>query len=174
MNIRESIIEDRSNDNIWRIARYIVENPKELESLWVLITDLEDANLRMRAAWALGKVVESKPKLLNSLYSRSIDLLKGDIDHGVRRSLLRSIQCTVIPEEYYIVLFDMCSLYIANPKEPVAIRMFSMKINKQIVKAIPDLAPEYLALMESIEESVTTTGLRNIYGKVLRWLKSQS
>ena len=173
MNIEASILADRSNENIWKIAHYIVDHPEHLESLWLLITEHSDTNIRMRAAWALGKIVEVDEKLLGSLVDRVVKELQKELTHGVKRSLLRSLAYSTIPERHYIVLFDKCCQFIGDTKEPVAIRMFSMKICRQIVEKIPELSRELKELLDSISDTITTSGMHNIYSKTLLWLQSK-
>ena len=166
MNILESIEKDRSKDNIWKVAYYILENPNKLEELWSIIED-GDSQMEMRASWALSKVVERDATKLDSLFNRMLNRLESTSNEGLRRNLLRSIYFSNLKKENFTVLFDLACKFVVDPCEPVAVRMFSMRIAHKIVLSVPELSSEFLQILESIEESITTSGLRSAYVNVI-------
>ena len=167
MNIEESIIEDRSNENIWRIAYYVLGNPKEIIRLWGLI-EQKSIQMQMRASWVLTKVIEKDSSRLDGLMIEILSTLDLTTNNGLKRNLLRSIYYSELKEEYYSLLFDLTCRFISSPSEPIAVRMFSMRIAYRIVELVPELLQEYIQVMESIASSVTSSGLRNAYAELLR------
>jgi hypothetical protein len=166
MNIKDAILEDRSNESIWRIAYYVLENPLELNNLWGLI-EQGSSQMQMRASWVLTKVIEKDSSMLGSLFGVVLSTLGSTENSGLKRNLLRSIYYADFYEKDYSILFDLACGILSNPSEPIAVRMFSMRIAYRVVILVPELAQEYLKLLKSVEGSITSPGLRNAYVELI-------
>lgn len=166
MNIMDSIIQDRSNENIWRIAYYVLENPIERSALWCLI-EQGSIQMQMRASWVLTKVVEKDSSMLDGLFILVLSTLGSTENSGLKRNLLRSIYYADFYENDYSILFDLTCGILSNPSEPIAVRMFSMRIAYRIVVLVPELAQEYVRLMKSVEGSIISPGLKNAYTELI-------
>jgi len=167
MDIEESILRYRSNENIWEIAHFVLNNPEEMETIWGLIENGSE-QMQMRASWVLGKVIEKNATLLGLSMERLLDKLGSSKNDGLKRNLLRSVYFSEIKNQYYSILFDLACRFVLNPSEPIAVRMFSMRIANRIVVQVPELSQELLQVLESISGTVNTPGLRNAYLNVLK------
>ena len=170
MNIEESIFRDRSNDNIKKIASYILDNPNKLKALWFLIKE-GSSSMQMRASWVLTKAVEKNVSLLDSYEDALIDLITSTNNLGLKRNLLRSVYHSKLHGKNYSILFDLGCCEFANPNNPVAVRMFSLRVANKIVHIIPELKDELVVLMESNLGSIQTSGLKSAYKDIYNQLK---
>jgi len=92
-------------------------------------------------------------------------------DKSVIRNLLGIVYEyieNISDEEQQGKIVDLCFNWL-NPKEPIALRYYSMKIIFCLTKKYPELIPEFAAILENtlIDGS---TGLKNQSNKLLRKL----
>ena len=149
MTLQELLLGEISKRHTSEIARVAVENPKILDELWILSIS-NDEPVNWRAAWVIKRIWEQNPPLVSPLIDKMIinlPLLKKD---GVKREFLRIIQEYPLPEneEKLGILLNTCFDWLAEPAEPIAVKIHSMTILFKIQKVIPDIKEELITTIE--------------------------
>lgn len=171
MDIRASLLADRSKANIQRIAYYIGEDAKRFEELVQLFL-ADTLIVTQRASWIISHCLDQHPQLVEP-YIESFwkNLLQGQND-TITRNTLRIFQDYPIPKNTQGIAASLCFDYLANPNTAVAIRVFSMSVLYNISREEPDLLPE-LAIL--IEEGMPhgSAGFRSRGKKILKAIKAR-
>lgn len=165
MFLEESIASDRSKENMERIASYVLDHPNELSCLWSLMVHGDDS-MKMRSAWAFGKVIELTGELFNPFMKDSLELVLQCNHDGLKRNLMRSFFYAPLNEEVLTPLFDLSNTLLMDGKETTAVRMFSMRTAFRIVQRYPELAQEFQQVLDKAGESIHSAGIRNSFSKI--------
>jgi hypothetical protein len=72
---------------------------------------------------------------------------KQDAHVAVKRNIMRLLQDIEIPKQLYGTLTDKC-FTLMDPKETIAVRVFSMSVLASIAKQEPDLKRELRIVIE--------------------------
>ena len=72
---------------------------------------------------------------------------KKDAHVAVKRNIMRLLQDIEIPQQLYGTLTDKC-FTLLDPKETIAVRVFSMTVLANIAKQEPDLKKELSIVIE--------------------------
>ena len=131
--------------------------------------------LPQRAAWTFGHCVDEKPSLLLPILDEAVDHLLNHSDEqhvAVRRNLLRSLSLANCLPEDAGHLFDRCLLWIGDPSQSAAIRVYAMEIAGRIAKPYPELCDEVIAAIESNVKDATMA-FRSRARKVLGELRKE-
>jgi hypothetical protein len=139
--------------------------------LWAFaLSDEEPVN--WRAAWVIKGIHENKPKLVEPLIHEMIQALPNLEKEGVKREFLRMILEYPLPEDEEMlgVLLDSCFQWLANPPEPIAIKVHCMTILFEISKVIPEIKQELITTIEvAMQEG--SAGIVNRGGKTIKALR---
>ncbi len=151
MNIREALLKEHSRQQAEFIAKYVIENPENLNEL----IDFFLANeylISQRAAYSVSIIGQWQPKLIFPYFEILVNnLTKKGIHDAVKRATLRIFEKNAFPENLEGIIADTCFKFMKNQLEPVAIKAFSMTILEKIVDKYPELR---LELIEVIENSM--------------------
>ncbi|MFT3705018.1 MAG: hypothetical protein QM802_21810 [Agriterribacter sp.] len=77
-----------------------------------------------------------------------VQLKKPGIHNAVKRNTVRLLQDIPIPETLQGEVMDICFTFIADPKEAVAVKAFSITILDNLSKQYPEIIPEMKLLLE--------------------------
>jgi len=149
MDIRAELLQGYSKEGTQRIADYIGADAERLE--YVLQLFLNDENrVVQRASWVLSVCAEKHPELIMPHLEVLVkNLRQPKLHNAVKRNTVRILQDVDIPENLWGEVADICFQYLADPKEAVAVRVFSMTVLLQICQKVPELMNE---LQLTIEE----------------------
>lgn len=173
MDLRTAILSENSKTNIVRLSSWAGRDRVRIGELVQLFLS-EDYKVVQRAAWILSEVAmqaeeEIRP-YIGALLGRCRD---SGIPVAVKRNVTRILQRIAIPEEHHAAAMNLCFELLADPRETVAVRCFSMGILAGLCSPYPELKQELRSLIESaLEQEELTPAFRNKSGKVLRQLKS--
>ncbi len=140
-----------SRANRDRIARWVGTDTLRLTQLMkvYLRGDTRDAQL---AAGVLFCCLEEHPGMLVPWLAKVVARMdEPDIHPAVRRVAVRALMEVDIPDNLKGRVVDSCFRYLADPDQPVAIRVFSMATLARIAENEPDLWHE---LRQTIETSL--------------------
>lgn len=170
MDLKKELLKEHSKEQANKIAFWALNSNENLE---VLINVFLTANYRVtqRAAWPLGIVGEKYFALIKPYLGVLINnLTKENLHDAVKRNTIRFLQDVELPEEHMGLLADICMGYLANPKEAVAVKVFSMSVLLSITKIHPGLKNELKLLIEDqIEDG--TAGFQSRGKRVLKALE---
>lgn len=151
-----------------RIIQRIGDDPMAFDELVRLFLH-DEKHVAQRAAWPLGYCLEAHPEWaqphLTALLS---NLKKPGIHDAVKRNTVRALQTVPIPEQLAGEAAELLSHYIADPRQPLAVRCFSMTAFFNLAKNEPDLLEELRLIIEDILANETAGSLQARGKRVLK------
>jgi len=166
MNIRESLLEVHSKAQAEKICDYVGDDPEKFAELMKFLMG-PVYRLSQRAAWPVSYCVQRHPKLIGPYWGKLAHQLEREDAHvAVRRNVARLLQFVEIPKRYQGRIFDACYNLLADPEEPVAVRVFAMTVAANIAKDRPELLEE-LRLVATEHPEVMTACFRSRARRVL-------
>lgn len=164
--IKELLEAEHSKAQTMHIVEYIGSSSQRFEALMQLFFS-DKWLLNQRAAWPLPIIVKKTPLLIYPYLKRLISNLENPSHNAVVRNTVRLLQDIPIPEELQGQVINICMKLLADPKEPVANRVFSMTVVYNISKKWPDLQNELYLLIESQMEN-ESAGFKSRGRKILK------
>ncbi len=148
MDIRAALVEEHSKAQAIRIRDYIGDNQERFDVLLDLFLN-DNTRITQRSAYTLGMSAELYPQLIEPHLETLVKNLTNENLHvAVKRNTLRILQDIDLSEDLMGIAADVCFDYLGNPKEAVAVRVFSMTVLYNICVKEPDLAGELRYLIE--------------------------
>lgn len=137
----------QSKAKVLKAIAYIDNSPAKFKQF---MREFMTADLRgsQNLAWLIGTMADQNPKILVPYYTDFITKLEKPCHAAVKRNLLRAISKNKIPEKYAGRLASLCFDWLDDPKEPIAVRVFSMIILHEICLLEPDLSLELIPILE--------------------------
>lgn len=170
MDLKAAILKEHSKAQALLIRDYIGNNQVLFDELMTHFFSNE-YRITQRAAWIVNHCVEKYPFLINSHLERMVhNLARPKLHDAVKRNTVRILQSVDLPEELLGPLVDYCFKFLLDPKEAVAIRVFSMQILYNICKKEPELADELRIVIEEFMPH-GTAGFRSRGKKILKGLQ---
>jgi hypothetical protein len=148
MDIKKELLKAHSLSQTNKVVRYIGNDEARFAELIRIFLD-GPYRLTQRAAWPLSVTVENHPELVEKHLKSLLDFLsKKDIHDAVKRNVLRLLQFIELPARSHGKLAELCFGYLADRKEPIAIRVFAMSVLTRLAKKHPALKTELTVLIE--------------------------
>ena len=123
-----------------------------------------------RAAWPLSYSVERHPDLIKPHLRPIIKNLKTPgLPDSVKRNTLRFLQFIDVPASLHGTVLNACYGFLANKKEPIAVRVFAMSVLGNIAKAHPELRKELRIIIKD-QLPYATPGFASRARKVMKFL----
>lgn len=166
MIIRDELLKAHSKEQATKIADHIGDDTKKFDEL---IKNMLGPVYRVsqRAAWPVSICIERYPELVKPYFNVLIKELEKEDSHvAVRRNVARLLQFVEIPKRCEGRVFDACYNLLANPHQPVAVRVFSMTVAAKVAKDSPELLDE-LRLVAKKYPQVATAGFRSRAKRIL-------
>ncbi|HTH51299.1 MAG TPA: hypothetical protein VL501_05170 [Pyrinomonadaceae bacterium] len=167
MDLRDAILAEHSKEQAKKIVEWVgADEDRFAELMRLFLTDVY--RVTQRAGWPLGDAVKLRPHLIQPYFPQLLKQVERDDVHiAVKRNVVRLLQFVEIPTRYEGRIFDVCYRLLDDPKEPVAVRVFSMTVAARIEKNSPELLDE-LRLVATKYPDVMTPGfrarLRHVFG----------
>lgn len=133
------------------IAGECINSPELLKALIDGISYENDYKLAAKASWILTKVCDFSNQTLNTHAGILVDFLVKAKHQPVLRSLCRVLASLDIPESKQGILFEFSYQIALSPKNDVAVRVYSLRILKNIVTIYPELQFEFNQLLELLK-----------------------
>jgi hypothetical protein len=172
MTLEELLSREQSRANTDQIVEIISQRPELFYDLWRIFS-LNKNPVSRRAAWVIDILTETNNLLQSSHLMAMISMLPSFKADGLKRHSLRMLERNNLPEAKMGELVSLCFQYLENPKESVAVKMFSLKILNKLAQNEPDICSEVIDIIEmQMEES--TPGFRSIGKKVIKNLQKVS
>ena len=167
MDLRSEILAEHSKHQARRIVEWIDTDADRFAELMRLFLS-DTYRVTQRAGWPLSDCVKLHPALIKPYFSQLLKQIERDDVHiAVRRNVVRLLQFVEIPKRYEGRIFDACYALLNDPKEPVAVRVFSMTVAANIARNSPELLEE-LHLVATKYPDMMTPGfrarLRHVFG----------
>jgi len=170
MNLVDEILKEHSKKQKDKIVSYVGNDRKRFAQL-VDVFLQGPYRVTQRAAWSLSNCIEKYPDLLKPHFKKILGQLSNDNIHdSVKRNILRTLQFVRVPKAHQGVITNLCFGFLADTKEPIAIRVFAMTVLANIAKEVPELKNELIPLIED-QLPYASAGFLSRGGKVLKQLK---
>lgn len=148
MDLRASLLKEHSKKQCESIVRYIGKDQKRFDMLMDIFFN-DEYRIVQRAAWPLSYSVAVHPELVKKHLKKIIlNLKKPGIHNAVKRNTIRLLQAVEIPAFLHGEIMDICFQYIADPKEMVAVKAFSLTVLANLAKQYPEIIPELKLTIE--------------------------
>lgn len=168
MDLRTEILKGHSKEHAGKIARWIGNNPARLAQLIDLFLH-DEYRVVQRAAWIINLVAEKHSALvmphLPAMIARTQE---PGIPVAVKRNVVRILQHVTIPEALHGDVMNICFDFLADVKETVAVRCFSMTVLGNLAKNYPEIKQELRMVIEDQLEAGCTAGFRSRAVKTLK------
>lgn len=165
--LTEALLAEHSKAQIMRIVHWIGADADRLAALMDIFLG-DEYRLTQRSAWAVRYVGEKHPGLITPYYPVLLEAIdRKPVHDAVKRNTLNVFESVEIPAKYYDTLADHCFQYLADPKEPIAIRCASMTVLDKICRNIPELKGELRLLLEEQLE-FESAGFRSRAKRILQ------
>jgi hypothetical protein len=147
MDIKKVLLKEHTSRNALKIVNYIGDNPARFNLLVQVLLE-GPYKVSQRASWPLSICIEHHPELIKPHLGTILKILDNRTVHdAVRRNIVRLLQFIEIPRRYYGKVWSSC-YQLMDPKQPIAVRVFSMTVLATIAAKEPDLKNELLLLIE--------------------------
>jgi len=155
MDICEALLAEHSKEQTAKIVEYVGDDPERFAELMRLFLG-SVYRVSQRAAWPVSYCIERHPDLVKPYFNVLIKQLERDDAHvAVRRNVARLFQYVEIPKRYQGRIFDACYNLLADPAEPVAVRVFSMTVAAKVAKDSPELLDELRLIAKKYPQAAT-------------------
>ncbi len=148
MNLVATLLKEHSKTQCNKIVKYVGTDARRFSNL-VAVFLSGPYRVTQRAAWPLSCCVERHPELIKPHLKRIIkNLIRPGLHDSVKRNTVRLMQFIDIPRSLQGAAASICFEMFQNPKEPIAVRVFSMSVLSRIAKVEPALEKELKILIE--------------------------
>ncbi len=154
MNLREEILKEHSRKQAEKIAGWIGNNKKRFSRLVDLFLH-DEYRVAQRSAYPLMLLADKHPRLAEEYIPGMVKKLYDNSAHpAVRRNVMRTLQLVKIPSRNQAEVFDFCIRYLRDPKEPIAVKCYSIIVLVKLVKLHPELKHEAgLVISQALKNS---------------------
>jgi hypothetical protein len=161
MQLRSEILKEHSKKQSIKIAAWIGNNEQRFAELLQLFLN-DEYPVVQRAAWALNLVAENHPGLIEPQLETIIHkMTEAGAPVAVKRNVIRLLQFVPIPEELHGTVMNACFELLADPKETIAVRVFSMTVLANLAKIYPDIKQELKAIVNDVLEQGASAGFKS-------------
>lgn len=149
-----------------RIVQQVGNDRSAFDALMQVFLN-DEYRVVQRAAWAIGYCLEAHPSWAAEYLPALLANLKNPAHDAVKRNIVRALQQITIPDTLAGEAADILFQFVGDPKEPVAVRCFSMTALFNLCQDEPDLLAELRLILEDVLENEGTGGLLARGRKVL-------
>jgi hypothetical protein len=160
VNLKERL-QDRNLKWNWdEIAGFIIQHPEMINELIDFSFHGEKIE-KQNAAAVIGKICDQNKAFLTPYLETLFHHLETNPIDAVKRSTIRILQFTDIPESIEGELFDLALSYITSLDELIAVKAFAMTVARRICEKYPELSNELIPIVETIQKEKISSGMTN-------------
>jgi hypothetical protein len=156
-----------------QIVDAVGDNPEYFKTILDLCFN-EGYPIAMRAGRAVALCNEKYPSLIVPYLDQLVKKVAASKIDGVKRGILKTFCESVDLNNFTNLgeLVDLCFHWLANPKESIAIRYYSMQILYKTCLIEPELKNELIPILENLTFE-TSAGIVSQAKKLLKQLKKR-
>lgn len=167
-SLRDDLLQEHSKAQTMRIVHRIGNDRAAFDELMQCFLN-DETRVVQRAAWAVSYCLEVHPDWTVACLPQLLQNLHSPALHdAVKRNTVRALQHIEIPEALAGEAVEILFKFTIEPKEPVAVRCFSIAALYNLCKSEPDLLEELRLTIEDILMNDTTAGLRSRCNRTLK------
>jgi hypothetical protein len=174
MNLRTQLLAEASKENALKVVHWIGNDQERFRSLMDLFLH-DEYRVVQRASWVMSNVAEEHPALIKPHLKAMVDRMgDADIPVAVKRNVVRILQFMPIPEKLQGPVMDYCFRFLEDPKETVAVRVFSMTVLANLAQQYPEIKNEIILLIEDQMREGALPAFKSRGKKTLKLLQAKS
>ncbi len=148
MNLLSEILKEHSKSQTLKIVKWVGWDKQRFKQLMLLFLEGE-YRVTQRSAWMISTCADNHPELIRPYLKKMIlKTQEPGVHDAVKRNVVRILQKIEIPVSLTGRVTDICFNFLADKKEAIAVRVFSMTVLYHITKKEPDLRNELRWLIE--------------------------
>lgn len=161
MDLKAEILKEHSKAQSQKITDWVGNDKKRFRELLLLFLHGE-YRVVQRSARMVGMVADAHPALIKPHLEEIVKKMNEPAVHvAVKRNVVRILQHIEIPERLQGIVMSTCFELLADPKETIAVRVFSMTVLASLSKTYPDIRQELKAIVNDIMEQEGSPGFRS-------------
>lgn len=175
MNLREQILADHTRPNALRIADWIGSDKIRFDALMQLFL-YDEHRVVQRCAWVLSMCADRHPELVHPYMDKMLaHCTKDGVHIAVKRNVTRLLQYMPIAEAHEEAVLNLCFESLADPKEAIAVRCFSMGILADLSVRYPEIKNELRHMIEdALEHQEVSAAYKSKAKRVLQQLNKKA
>ncbi len=173
MNIKSSLLADRSKANCERILRYLESHPPAIQEFMNCLL-LPDYELNQKAAWVLHFITDHRPETVDGWQKDLLEKCLSEGNHdAVTRAIVRHWGDFGYPESIEGEVYDLCFRYLQG-NVSIAIKAHAMYACLRLVLKFPELRNEFQTVIQNIldTQGADSPGLKSRASNVLQKLNT--
>jgi hypothetical protein len=171
MNLVSELLKEHSKAQTSKIVAYVGRNSQRFAKL-VDVYLKGPYRVTQRAAWPLSYCAIENPKIVTTHLKKLLAYAaRPDVHPAVKRNTVRFLQFIPIPKSHQGNVVNLCFMFLSNPKEPIAVRVFAMTVLSNLANENKDLKNEIIPLIED-HLPFSSAGFRHRSLRILKQLKS--
>jgi len=171
MNLKDEILREHSKRQALRITSWVGSDRRRFARLMDLFLHGK-YRVTQRSAWVVSLCAEKHPWLIHPHLRRMIrKTQEPGVHDAVKRNVVRILQFIDVPADLLGEVATVCFDFLAAPREPIAVRVFSMTVLSHIARKEPDLKNELRLLIGQQLEHHVSPGFRSRAQKVMKVLE---
>ena len=166
MNLEQELLREHSKEQALKIASWVGGDARRLDQLMGLVFSGQPLIVQ-RAAWVVGIVGEAHAALFQPYIKKmTVKMKQPGVHAAVKRNFVRILQTIDIPRTMLGAVTNLCFDLLTSPKEPIAVKVFSMTVLARIAHQEPDLEQELRLVVEQ-QLPLSGAGFRSRAKRVL-------
>ena len=147
MDIEEELRKGNEQHIFLNVANHVGNDSSKFQILIDLFLG-KDTRFAQIVSNPIAICIKRHPFILNPHLKIIIHQLKTAKIDIIRRNCVKFLQFSEIPEDYMGKVAELCFGFLADTKEAIAIKVFSMTVLYNISKKFPELQKELIFLIE--------------------------
>jgi hypothetical protein len=171
MNIRETLLKERSKATCQKIVAHIGNDSVKLEELMRCVLS-PDPKLSEMAAWVIASITDDSSDLILPYERAMLQKVKAENNHeAVLRNFLRHWATAGFSEDVEGELYEF-GFEVLEGNHSIAVKAHAMYVCMRVVEKYPELALEFKTLMQEVIEKYgpDSAGIRSRGNKVIKKL----
>jgi hypothetical protein len=172
MDLHAELLEGHSEEQTAKISKWVGNDAKRFAEL-IRFSLYGEHRASLRAGWVVNIIIEQYPQLVKPHLSELVShIAQKDVSGAIKRNVVRLLQFIEIPKKLHGDVINVCFDFLLNPKEAIAIRVFSMTVLHNLSKNYPEIKQELKAVLENaLEHEDASAGYKNRALKILKAIK---
>lgn len=169
MDFHQEIAAVANKTQAQKIADYVGNNQERFDAMMEVFY-AGPYRVTQKASWVMSHCADRYPVLIVPHFKKMIRILKKTPSDAVKRNIIRAWQLVPIPEAHLGEVADLCFTFLSTMQEPVAVKVFAMRVLLLITYQIPELKNELKLIIED-QLPYASAAFRSRGTKVLRTLE---
>jgi hypothetical protein len=167
MDIRTAALQEHSKENMEAIAKWVGNDKKRMQHFMDVFLH-DEYRVVQRLSHALYTINDMHPELVQLHIDTLVRYMQQPQQQvAVKRSIVRALQTLHIAEHLHGDVMNTCFDLLADVKETVAVRVYSMTVLDNLTKHYPEIRQELNVILKEQLEQGCSAAFRSRAQKIL-------